>query len=271
MSAENILSDLPETGKAVKVDKDGNLPVNSTSSSRLDHTINVTLEGEVSGNAILDTSEDTFNIMCTLVPGENIIQEKDIGKKVAALGEDGIVPADQLPKQEIALEPKGYFNPTTGVPSTEPKEGNFWIANTAGDINDEHYQINDWCLYYQNSWHRINTNVNVFSVNGKQGIITLGPDDVNSISTEYINYVLGDTIPGNKVVRTSSDGVIEGASVSNLTNEFSILSEDAGDVIISTDSKKQSSNGSANFNLKLMLTDEGYKNIIENARTYRKL
>lgn len=265
LDASNILSSTPTPGKALKINDEGNLPANAITASALNHNINVSISGEGLGNGILDTSENTFNIDLTLVPGSNILQDIDIGVRVPSLGADGIIPAEQLPEEKPGLHPQGYFNPEDGVPSTSPDSGYFWVANNSGIVEGEEYQVGDWILYLNSQWNHINTNSNVVSVNGKQGKIILGPDDVGAISIEYLNYTLGDTIPANKIVLTSSEGIIEGASVNNLTNEFYINSDASGDIQISSDSKVQSSNGSENFDLKFEITDSGYQKIIENA------
>lgn len=265
LDASNILSNVAQPGKAVKVNDEGNLPVNAITASALNHNINVSVSGEALGNATLDTSADTFNIDLTLIPGNNILQDIDIGVRVPSLGEDGKVPAEQLPEQELCIYPRGYFNPSEGLPTTEPLNGYLWIANDTGIIEDKEYQIGDWLLYFNSQWNHINTNSNVVSVNGNQGKIILGPQDVGAISVEYLNYTLGNPIPANKIVLTSSEGIIEGASVSKLTNEFYINSDSAGDIEISTESSTVSSDGSKNFDLKFDITSSGYENIIKNA------
>lgn len=265
LNTSNILSDTAEIGKAVKVNSDGNLPVNSTSASKLNHNILINLQGEVEGQATLDTSLNTINIDTILVPGDNILQSKDLGVKIATLGDDGRIPKSQLPVSQAGLVPQGYWNPETGAPSSEPAEGQFWIASNEGIFENKLYKINDWCLYYNSAWNNINTNDNVISVNSKTGIVELTNDDVNAISKDYINYTVGDIIPQNKLVLTSQDGVIEGATVNKLTNEFNINTDVIGDVSISPDSVSTSTNGSKNLDLKLMITEEGYNNIRANA------
>lgn len=265
LDASNILSSTPTPGKALRVNNDGNLPANAITSSALNHTIGVSVSGEALGNATLDTSADTFNIDLTLIPGNNILQDTDIGVRVPGLDVNGKVPTSQLPEQVPAIYPQGYFNPENGLPTDDPLSGYFWVASDAGEIDGDEYQVGDWLIYLNSQWNHINTNQNVLTVNGHTGHVVLGPDDVNAISTEYLNYTLGDTIPSNKVVQTSSNGIIEGASVGNLTNPFSIGTDNTGDVIISPSSTNTSSDGSTNFNLKLELTQSSYDKIIENA------
>ena len=262
LNTSNILSDTAEIGKAVKVNSEGDLPVNSTSASRLNHDILINLQGEVEGQATLDTSLNTINIDTILVPGDNILQSKDLGVKIATLGDDGRIPKSQLPVSQAGLVPQGYWNPETGAPSTEPTEGQFWIVSNEGVFENKLYKINDWCLYYNSAWNNINTNDNVISVNSKTGIVELTNDDVNAISKDYINYTVGDIIPQNKIVLASQDGVIEGATVSKLTNSFNILTDTYGDIRISDDSVNTQTDGSKDISLKLEITPTGYENIL---------
>lgn len=260
VNANNVISQNAEIGKAVKVNEQGNLPVNSTSASKLDHNIDITLQGEVRGNAIFDTSKTELIIDTTLNAGDNILQQKDLGIKVASLDENGKIYESQLPASQVALVPMGFWNPNTGAPSENPKEGNFWIVDTIGSFNNINYQVDDWCLYYNSSWHHINSNDNVISINGQQGVIELTSNDVNAISKDYINYTLGETIPQNKIVLTSQEGKIEGASIERLNNPFAIQDDGTGDVTISEKSIS-TTDGSNDLVLNLNITEQGYKNI----------
>lgn len=262
LNTSNILSNTAEIGKAVKVNSEGNLPVNSTSASKLNHNILINLQGEVEGQATLDTSLNTINIDTILVPGDNILQSKDLGVKIATLGDDGRIPKSQLPISQAGLVPQGYWNPETGAPSSEPAEGQFWIASNEGIFENKLYKINDWCLYYNSAWNNINTNDNVISVNSKTGIVELTNDDVNAISKDYINYTVGDTIPQNKIVLTSQDGVIEGATVTKLANSFGIAMMTGSEIDISNDSEN-STDGSKDISLKFNLNDLAFNTIFE--------
>lgn len=263
-NADNIISELPVEGKAVVVDSEGNLPVNSTSASKLNHNITLTLDGEVNGNVEIDTSLDNISINTVLVPGDNIVQSKDLGISVATLDESGKIPSSQLPASQAGLVPMGLWNPETGAPSENPVEGYFWICDTEGTFNDLEYQIDDWCLWYNNAWHHINTEANVMSVNGKENVVVLNSDDVGAISKELITYNLGETIPANKVVMTSLEGVIEGASVTKLSKTFGLDTSAEGDIQVSSDSIN-ATDGSSDLSVKLEITEKGYQNILENA------
>ena len=261
LNTDNIISNIPQSGKVLKLDSDLNLPANAISASKLNHDINIRMIGEVNGNSILDTSLNEISINTTLTPNDNIIQSKDIGVRVAGLDSNGKIPSSQLPSSEISLSPQGYWDPNDGAPSSNPLEGQFWIANNNGIFNNYNFKINDWCLYYNSEWQYLSVNSNVISVNNKTGLVNLTADDVNAISKNYIDYDLGSTIPVNKVVITSQEGIIEGASVSKLSRSFnitsienSLISIDEGSGVISTD-------GSKDIQLNLKISETGYTDL----------
>ena len=263
-SASNIVSQSPTQGKALLVDSNGDLPGNAQTASALDHNLRLVFTGEVNGSANIDTSLAQNSINLTLVPGSNIVQSSDLGVTVATLGSDGKLTPSQLPASQVGLVPMGNWDPTQGAPTNTPLEGQFWIANTEGTFNNKLYQVGDWCLYYDSVWNKIDTNDNVLSVNGNTGVITLTSNDVGAIDQSYINYTVGNQIPQNKIVLTSQNGIIEGASVSNLTSSFSIESDSGSDIEILAASSAPSSNGSSNFGLKFGITQDGYDNIFDN-------
>lgn len=262
--ASNIISESAEAGKALKVNSEGNLDVNTTSSSKLDHNITITLTNEVTGTILLNTSLTEISASITLNPGDNILQTKDLGNTIAQLV-DGKVPSSQLPATEAGLVPVGFWNASTGdAPSESPNEGEFWVVDTSGTFENNLYQVNDWCLYLNSSWHLISTNQNVISVNEKQGNVTLDASDINAISTSYLDYTKGETIPANKIITAYEDGVIKGASVDNLTGTFSILTDTNTEIDIATDSTQVSTNGANDLQLKLLLNNNAYESIKDN-------
>lgn len=264
--ASNILSDTAEIGKAVKVDDNGNLPVNATSSSSLNHNIQLNLQGDITGQWILDTSQNTITVNTSVNEDGNILSQNDLGITVASIDSStGKIPVSQLPDLGSGLQYQGYWNPETGAPSDNPLNQQFWIANTAGTFNDVYYNINDWCIYLNNEWNKMTPTQSVYSVNSKTGAVVLNSDDVGAISNEYINYTIGSEIPANKVVVTNANGQITGAGVDNLNNEFSLLSDSNGDVIFAEDSQNLNTNGSEDLNVRMQITESGYENIRNNA------
>lgn len=263
--ASNILSDTAEIGKAVKVDDNGNLPVNATSSSSLNHNIQLNVQGDITGQWILDTSQNAITVNTQVNESGNILSQSALGVTVASLDSTGKIPASQLPDLSSGLQYQGYWNPETGAPSDNPLNQQFWIANTAGTFNDVYYSINDWCIYLNNEWNKMTPTQSVYSVNNKTGAVVLNSDDVGAISNEYINYTIGSEIPANKVVVTNANGQITGAGVDNLNNEFSLLSDSNGDVIFAENSQNLNTNGSEDLNVRMQITELGYENIRNNA------
>lgn len=264
--ASNILSDTAEIGKAIKVDDNGNLPVNTTSASSLNHNIQLNVQGDITGQWILDTSQNTITVNTLVNEDGNILSQNDLGVTVASIDSTtGKIPASQLPDLGSGLQYQGYWNPETGAPSNNPVSQQFWIADTAGTFEEVYYNINDWCIYLNNEWNKMTPTQSVYSVNNKTGAVVLNSDDVDAISNEYINYTIGSEIPANKVVVTNANGQITGAGVDNLNNEFSLLSDSNGDVIFASDSQNLNSNGSEDFNVKMQITETGYENIRNNA------
>lgn len=262
LNASNIVSVVPETGKALLVDSNGNLPGNSETASALNHPIQINLTNEVLGSGQLDTTKNSMSINATLNPGDNILQTKDLGVTVANLDEDGLIPENLIPLGAGGgLIPQGTFVPSSGYPSDNPHNGDFWIASTSGTLNGEQYNAGDWCLYINNEWQHISQSNTVVSVNGKQGTVVLTADDINAISDTYINYNVGQTIPSGYIVRTSDDGIITGASVEKLTNEFEVTTDSNSDIEVATNSTNPSTNGSTDLGLNLQITETGLNKI----------
>ena len=264
LDASNIVSVTPVTGKALLIDSNGNLPGNAQTASALDHTIMINLNNEVTGSGQLDTSKNSVSINATLNPGDNILQTKDLGVTVANLDENGLIPENLIPLGAGGgLTPQGTFIPSNGYPSDNPHEGDFWIASTGGTLNGETYAAGDWCLYIDGDWTHIAQSNTVTSVNGKEGAVVLTADDVDAVSSDYINYNIGQTIPSGYVVRTSDDGIITGASVEKLTNEFEVTTDLNSDIEVATNSTNPSTDGSTDLGLNLQITETGLNKIQE--------
>lgn len=264
LNADNILSTTPTPGKGLKVDSTGTLPGNALTSSALDHNIVVSLVGDVTGSATLDTSKTTFELNTTIQKGDILLTEDEIGVKVPGLDANGKIPTSQLPDDVFknVLTPMGTFAPADGLPSSDPKEGYFWTASQPGDLEGYTYQEGDWIVYLNSGWSKVNVTDDVFSVNNKTGKVVLTYDDVGAISATYIDYTLGNTIPGNKIVRTQTDGRIVGATVDKLTKEFKLLN-DAGDIEFASNSTNIKTDGSKDLKVKMNITSQGYDNILE--------
>lgn len=266
LNAGNILSNVPTEGKALLVNSNGDLPGNCETASALDHNITISLTGEVTGSAVLNTSNKSVSIKTVLNPGDNILQTKDLGITVTPLDETGTIPLKYIPTGAGGgLIPRGTFDPNNGYPSNSPVEGDFYIASTSGIIDGELYEKGDWCVYTDGQWNHVSIANAVISVNGKTGKVVLSASDVNAISKDLINYTSGTTIPSGYLVKTSARGIITGATIEALTNSFSVASDENSDVEISSSSTNTSTNGKSNLGLKLMITNKGYDDILNNA------
>lgn len=260
-SADSIISSTPTAGKALKLDANGELPTNAKTASALNHQITMNLTGGAVGTATLDTSSDTFTMNTTLSIPKDILTEVDIGTLIPGLDDNGKIPLEQLPPLPESLEPKGMWNPADGAPSDNPEEGQFWIANAEGTFGDDYYYIGDWCLYLNGKWNYVGQSTHVVSVNNKTGQVVLTYTDVNAVSDELIDYSVGSTIPANKIVITSSEGRITGATVDKLTNKFELISNNQGDVIFSDDSINKETDGSTDLNVNMVVTQSGLQKI----------
>ena len=254
---------VPTSGKPLLVNDNLVLPGTSQTAQALDHSIGISLTGELNGSATLDTTQNTITIETTLVPGDNILQTSDLGVTVPTLDSNGKIPVSQIPSISSGLSPQGEFNPNQGAPSTTPEEGQFWIANTEGVFNDNNYKVGDWCLYLNSTWTYLSTSSSVSSVNGQTGTVNISYNDVNAISNDYINYMTGSAIPANKLVITDTAGHISGASVDYLTNAFSIDTDSDSLIQILDSSSNKSTNGSNNISLNIGFTDNAYQVIRE--------
>ena len=264
--ASNIVSDTPTSGKALKLDTDGNLPTTAYNAKELDHEIAFEIAGDVKGTATLDTSKNSFKITTTLNGSSAVLTPSDIGVKIPSLV-NGIVPESQLPEGLTkAVRIMGNWD-GGGAPSATPKESQAWLVTTANTFGGKNYKVGDWIYYYNSSWNRADLGVSVKSVNGKSGeSITLTPADVKAISEDYIDYTIGADIPQNKIVVTDKVGHIAGATVDKLTKEFTVGSTDGDVSINATKSTNLKTDGTKNFDLTMEFTQDGYDNIATKLR-----
>ena len=285
LDASKILSVTPEPGKALKVNDNNDLPGNAETSSALDHNIELNLTGQARGSVIIDTHKDlnsnvtTVNLETTLIPGDNILQTKDIGDKVASLDSSGKVPESQLPYSiHGSLTYMGVFNPNTGIyPSEQPYENQYWTASENGILFDEEFFIGDWLLYQDNKWQGLHFSYQVKSVNGLTGDVILKADDIDALSKDLIDYgSLWDEIPSEKIVTTFSEGYIRGARVDGLYKNFYVRTLEDSEVILKpvqtseTGTNSEYNNytdGTTDITMKLILADSTYTKIQEKVST----
>lgn len=232
LDSGNILSSVPVPGKALAVDKNNNLPGNAETASSLDHNIQLTLTNEASGTVIINTQKDnnsditSVELITTLNPGDNILQDKDLGIRVPNLDGDLKIPEKFIPVgANGALTYSGSFNPNDGIyPSQNPKNNQYWVCELDGVLFDKTYHAGDWLVYQEDEWVHVSLYGSVKSVNGKYGDVTLTAQDINALDESLIDYGSSTTIPYGKIVTTQGEGLITGATVERLYEPYNILS-----------------------------------------------
>ena len=264
------------SGKAPTIGTDGILHVKAEQAKKLDHTIAVTLSGDVTGSGTLDTEQTTFDITNMKIKQsvlDNYIPKSDIGiaEGVVPLDSNTKIPAKYMPDSvRSGLIPMGTFNPNNGVPSTDPKEGEFWRATVEGDLNGDHYEIGDWIVYINGNWEWWQNSGFVTSVNGKTGDVTINIPDVSVyIKKDYIDYYdetakTYNNVPKDKIVITDAQNhaKITASAADKLSKEFKLLSDATnGDVEFHSTSTNIKTDGTKDFNVKMKFTTKGIENI----------
>ena len=264
------------SGKAPTIGTDGILHVKAEQAKKLDHTIAVTLSGDVTGSGTLDTEQTTFDITNMKIKQsvlDNYIPKSDIGiaEGVVPLDSNTKIPAKYMPDSvRSGLIPMGTFNPNNGVPSTDPKEGEFWRATVEGDLNGDHYEIGDWIVYINGNWEWWQNSGFVTSVNGKTGDVTINIPDVSVyIRKDYIDYYdetakTYNNVPKDKIVITDAQNHIKvtASAADKLSKEFKLLSDATnGDVEFHSTSTNIKTDGTKDFNVKMKFTETGIKAI----------
>lgn len=143
--------------------------------------------------------------------------EKGSNNGVAELDAGGKIPADQLPN--TVMEFKGTWNANTNSPTLADGSGNagdVYLVSVAGspDLGSGSitFAQGDWIIYNGTIWEKsINSNA-VVSVNGQQGVVVLGTDEVNEGSSNLYytdsraRASISETITG--IDYNSSTGVL---------------------------------------------------------------
>lgn len=263
-------------GKAPTIGTDNILHVTAEQAKKLDHTIAVKLTGEATGSGTLDTQQTTFEITNMKISTDvldNYVLKSSIGvaNGVTPLDANTKIPAKYLPDSvRSGLIPMGTFNPNNGVPSTDPKEGEFWRATVEGDLNGNHYEIGDWIVYVNGHWEWWQNSGFVTSVNGKTGDVTLTIPDVSVfINKSYIDYYNETTktytnVPKDKIVITDklNHANITTSAADKLSKNFKLLSDATnGDVEFHSSSTNVTTDGTKDFNVKMKFTTTGIKAI----------
>lgn len=121
-----------------------------------------------------------------------------------------------------ALVYKGTWNASANIPTLASGVGNkgdYYVVSVAGTTNLDgitDWQVNDIALFNGSVWQKIDNTDSVLSVNGKTGVVVLGPTDVGA--TPNTAYVLAGTglsgggqLTGNVTVNLANTAVSSGS------------------------------------------------------------
>ena len=121
-----------------------------------------------------------------------------------------------------ALVYKGTWDAATNTPTLTSGVGNkgdYYVVSVAGTTNLDgitDWQVNDIALFNGTAWQKIDNTDSVLSVNGKTGVVVLGPTDVGA--TPNTAYVLAGTglsgggqLVGNVTVNLADTAVSSGS------------------------------------------------------------
>lgn len=121
-----------------------------------------------------------------------------------------------------ALVYKGTWNAATNTPTLASGVGNkgdYYVVSVAGTTNLDgitDWQVNDIALFNGTAWQKIDNTDSVLSVNGKTGVVVLGPTDVGATpNTAYVIAGTGMTgggqLTGNVTITMANTAVVAGS------------------------------------------------------------
>jgi hypothetical protein len=148
--------------------------------------------------------------------------DKGVSNGVATLDGSGKIPSSQLTVN--AMEYKGTWNASTNSPSLADGTGNtgdFYKVATAGsqDLGSGSitFAIGDWVLYNGATWEKTDHTESVSSVNGYNGAVVLGTDDISEGSTNlyFTNARAKSAAVSDTVYGVGWDGVTDVAPSKN--------------------------------------------------------
>lgn len=253
--------------KLLYLDATGYLPAsitgNANTASKLQTARTIQLTSGVTGSAVFDGSSD-INIVATVDPAQHQHNQyaliENIGKTIAPLDENQKVPVINLPDSvRDTLQYQGTFDPSTGLPSSAPVKGQYWVAvaSSTGNntINGREYYTGDWIVYNGTDWDYVDNQTYIRSINGNSDSnMTLSPSDIGAISDDYLDYNGASIPPANKLVLTDADGhmAITSEKADKLSKAFAIMTTEDSDVTIDSSSVAET-DGSTDINLKLIV------------------
>ena len=300
LDSSPILSTTPTVGKALAVtlsdDSELILDGLAREAKQLDHTVDIDLLGDITGSTNWNTLDNQIEITTTLsetsAAYDKLLLKSHIGTLVPGLDSTTLLIPDTYiaDKYRDKLTFKDYYaprqDPTTQEwlpPTDSALQGDFYILTADGKIGNVNYVTGDWTIYLDGGWVRLSTSSDVWSVNGKNGVVVLDYNDVGAIDVELINYTIQprysptdpeeligyDEIPGGYVVKTVEQGVIRGASVERLENEITIETdenlESPTDIAIMSNSSSLGATGAighTKLGLNMKITEDGYNSIL---------
>lgn len=125
---------------------------------------------------------------------------------IAPLDTNGKVPIEFLPDDVLGtLQFQSSFDPSKGVPSDNPKKGQYWVAVGSGVIAGQEYLSGDWIIYDGSNWIYLDNSGCVESVNNQQGRVVILPTNIGSPSYSDI-YNANTSL--SKVIISTHDGDI---------------------------------------------------------------
>ena len=179
LNASPIVSREPTKNKALLMNDDLILPGCALEATRLNHIITLRLTGEASGSVEIDTEQNTANLRVSLESkpaseGGNNLTIDDINITVPGINSNGKIDDQFLPSSIAGgLSFGGYFNPTSGLPSSY-SDNQYFIANNSGTLSalNESFLTGDWLVRVNGNWY-FQKSGGVTSINGQTGDVTI--------------------------------------------------------------------------------------------------
>lgn len=180
---------------------------NANTASKLHDGLTISISDGATGSTTFDGSEDV-NIVLSVDPDkhshEQYVLVDNIGITVAPLDSNNKIPTQNLPDSVLGnLQYQGIFDPSAGVPSTDPIKGQYWVAQGSGEINGQEYISGDWIIYNGTAWEYLDNSGCVQSINGMSGVVEINAGSIGAISTDDIYNP--DDPKVDKIVKTVID------------------------------------------------------------------
>jgi len=183
--------------------------------------------------------DDRYGPHSTLAEAYEAVKDtEEIGLTVMVSGAEywfkdninNLVPKLSVSSNGLSLQ--GNWDANFDTISANATEGQFWIVSvsssiTLGGIDD--WVTGDWAIKTANGWAKNDNTDRVSSVNGKSGVVTLGPGDISgladAIQVEVNNLVTTDFVDGLNVNARKLNGMTESdfaKTAGNAANNFAV-------------------------------------------------